>query len=113
MEELKISREKVIEAAGKCSTAKEILKTLFPEVFESKFDKHKIYAITDNYNNVHKLHCIKGNWAFISLDNSCNISYREFDSPEILIKELERITRNEVKCFSTQKEFLQWCMQNY
>lgn len=32
--ELTITKEKVIEAASKCSQAKEILKTLFPEVFE-------------------------------------------------------------------------------
>lgn len=34
--ELKITKEKVIEAANKCSTAKETLKTLFPEVFEEE-----------------------------------------------------------------------------
>lgn len=33
--ELKITKEKILEAASKCSTAKEILKTLFPEVFEN------------------------------------------------------------------------------
>jgi hypothetical protein len=32
---LEITKEKVLEAASKCSEAKEILKTLFPEVFES------------------------------------------------------------------------------
>jgi hypothetical protein len=31
---LEITKEKVLEAASKCSEAKEILKTLFPEVFE-------------------------------------------------------------------------------
>lgn len=31
---LEITKEKVLEAASKCSTAKETLKTLFPEVFE-------------------------------------------------------------------------------
>jgi len=30
---LEITKEKVLEAASKCSTAKETLKTLFPEVF--------------------------------------------------------------------------------
>lgn len=32
--ELKITKEKVLEAAQKCSKAKETLKSLFPEVFE-------------------------------------------------------------------------------
>lgn len=31
---LEITKEKVLEAASKCSTAKETLKTLFPEAFE-------------------------------------------------------------------------------
>jgi hypothetical protein len=33
---LEITKEKVLEAASKCSEAKEILKTLFPEVFEEE-----------------------------------------------------------------------------
>ena len=32
--ELKITAEKVLEAASKCETAKNVLKTMFPEVFE-------------------------------------------------------------------------------
>lgn len=36
MEELKISKEKVLEAANTCSTAKEVMKVLFPEVFKDK-----------------------------------------------------------------------------
>jgi len=31
--ELKITKDRILEAASKCSTAKETLKTLFPEVF--------------------------------------------------------------------------------
>lgn len=38
---LEITKEKVLEAAAKCSQAKETLKTLFPEVFEEKI-KHRI-----------------------------------------------------------------------
>ena len=34
MSELKITKEKVLAAAAKCSTAKETLQTLFPEAFE-------------------------------------------------------------------------------
>lgn len=36
--ELKITKEKVLEAAAKCSQAKETLKTLFPEVFDEGID---------------------------------------------------------------------------
>ena len=40
---LTITKEKVLEAAEKCSTAKEVLRTMFPEVFKNdkyfKLDK--------------------------------------------------------------------------
>lgn len=36
MEELKITKERVLSAAGKCGTAKEVLKELFPEAFVVK-----------------------------------------------------------------------------
>jgi hypothetical protein len=38
---LEITKEKVLEAASKCSEAKEILKTLFPEVFDGGRDVFK------------------------------------------------------------------------
>lgn len=38
---LEITKERILEAANKCSTAKETLKTLFPEVFED--DKYEDY----------------------------------------------------------------------
>lgn len=34
--ELKVTKEKVLEAASKCSQAKETLKTLFPEAFKDE-----------------------------------------------------------------------------
>lgn len=34
MNELKITKERILEAASKCSVAKETLKTLFPEAFQ-------------------------------------------------------------------------------
>ncbi len=37
MKELKISKEAVLEAAEKCSNAKEVLKVLFPSVFKVNF----------------------------------------------------------------------------
>jgi hypothetical protein len=38
-DELKITKEKVLEAAKKCASAKQVLSTLFPEVFEKKLYK--------------------------------------------------------------------------
>lgn len=46
MSELKISKEKVLEAAGKCPQAKETLKTLWPEVFEEKGSLPKLFKDT-------------------------------------------------------------------
>lgn len=41
---LEITKERILEAASKCSTAKETLKTLFPEVFED--DKYFYFSST-------------------------------------------------------------------
>ncbi len=53
--ELKITRERVLEASSKCTTAAAALKTLFPEAFEDeafKFagpsGKHTLDASTSN-----------------------------------------------------------------
>lgn len=43
--ELKITQEKVLEAASKCPQAKEILSTLFPEVFKNESSKKKREAV--------------------------------------------------------------------
>lgn len=43
---LEITREKVLEAAGKCSTAADILKTLFPEAFDRSVDCRDFPQIT-------------------------------------------------------------------
>ena len=40
MEELKVTKEKVLAAAEKCPTAKEVLEELFPEAFED--DKYPV-----------------------------------------------------------------------
>ena len=39
---LEITKERVLEAASKCETAKQTLKTLFPDVFEEEFWELKI-----------------------------------------------------------------------
>lgn len=54
MEPLTITREKVLEAASKCSTAKATLEVLFPECFEKKglygIDKHPYLGDSDAEN---------------------------------------------------------------
>jgi len=47
MEELKITKEKVLEAASKFYDAKNILKTLFPEVFKDEINVHRMLEVRD------------------------------------------------------------------
>jgi hypothetical protein len=49
-EELKITKERVLAAASKCTDAREVLKELFPEAFEDKwFDLPLILSQNENY----------------------------------------------------------------
>ena len=49
MNTLNITKEKVLEAASKCSTAKATLQVLFPEAFEP--EKVKVTTVIPNTNN--------------------------------------------------------------
>jgi len=49
--ELKITKEKVLEAASKCSTAKATLETLFPECFGIEYDSKKVEALRIHINH--------------------------------------------------------------
>ena len=46
--ELKISKEAVLEASKTCPDAKEVLKALFPDVFEEKFPSARQYEFVKN-----------------------------------------------------------------
>lgn len=52
MSELKITKEKVLEAAAKCSTAKETLKTLFPEAFDDQKYFNLNSLVLDGFNEI-------------------------------------------------------------
>jgi len=51
---LEITKEKVLEAAGKCSEAREVLETLFPEIFRDSeyFDLSKLKACNSGESTV-------------------------------------------------------------
>lgn len=51
MENLTITKEKVLEAASKCSTARETLKVLFPEAFEPKDNNAFIKNFDSRHND--------------------------------------------------------------
>lgn len=70
---LEITKERVLEAASKCSTAKETLKILFPGVFET--DENRIVAERgDKFiinNNIYMLCCVDcSKYALICLDDA-------------------------------------------
>jgi len=46
---LEITKERVLEAASKCETAKQTLKTLFPDVFKEEFWELKTMANDEIY----------------------------------------------------------------
>lgn len=52
MSELKIEKEKVLEAAKQCPEAKKVLETLFPDVFESKFQVGDIVEVRNEYGRI-------------------------------------------------------------
>lgn len=58
MSELKITKEKVLEAANKCSEAKKVLETLFPEAFDEYIIlDYKGSMICNNYDI---MACVRG-----------------------------------------------------
>jgi len=76
MEELKIDRKRVLEAASKCPQAKETLKTLFPEAFEEedniamrKIPKDERIKVVECFATISEAFFGKGN-GFIDLRNS-------------------------------------------
>lgn len=110
MKKLEITEEKVLEAANKCSTAKEILNTLFPEVFkEVSYNNCNIYAIyVRELNEIYKLHLIDETFAFISISGSIRRWNSLFDSPN---KALNSIKGIDIQSFDNHKDFFEWALK--
>lgn len=85
---LEITKEKVLEAAEKCESAKETLKTLFPEVFE------KTYKIGDFFTNHSEISILAqveaSRCAFISM-----VGGNRYSDP-IIVKDALKITEAEL-----------------
>jgi hypothetical protein len=64
-EELKITKERVLEAAKECPTSQAVMKKLFPEVFEEDrlFDMSGIEVGGNRFFNI----AMTGKWAFKSI----------------------------------------------
>lgn len=83
MSELKITKEKVIEAANKCNVAKETLKTLFPEVFEEE----KTWRYGDIVESKHHGKCI-----IVSIEyNRCYLIIINGDNKGIAINGVTKV----------------------
>jgi len=107
MNELTITKEKVLEAASKCSTAKATLQVLFPEVFKDgiTYDDCNIYAL-NNGTYVYKLHQIeKHKFSFMDMTNSFYKRGVFSTLKDAVDSEIDR-----VKEFKTQGEFLEWAL---
>ena len=84
MNNLTITKEKVLEAAAKCSTAKETLKTLFPECFE----EDKKVSLKNIIAESGEGYCInpalmdsetKKSFVYTSDDSTCFLLSKDFD----------------------------------
>lgn len=73
---LEITKEKVLEAASKCETAKQTLKTLFPEVFEdynSIIVTHRSFS--NDCTNPHRLIGVRADGLYMDKSFWCNQNY--------------------------------------
>jgi hypothetical protein len=75
---LEITKEKVLEAASKCSQAKETLKTLFPECFDGRSGNIKDCDVTTSTRD-NKYLCIAQGFAPIGLEDKCFALSDEFN----------------------------------
>lgn len=115
MTNLTITKEKVLEAASKCSTAKATLRVLFPDIFkeEIEFDSHKVYAVISNWSGkIFKLNKGEGSqYVFYSMDSS---DMRLFTREETAQDALKRAKSKGMKihAFDNQKDFAKWLLEN-
>ena len=76
-QELKITKERVLKAAEKCSTAKDTLKELFPEAFDSRaFKFGSEYLITEECEGPL---FIGNGFAPDGLENRCLLVWGQYD----------------------------------
>jgi hypothetical protein len=106
--ELKVQSEKVLAAANKCETAKNILKEIFPEIFETiKYSETKVYAFK-GARDIFILHKVNNDdFAWISLNSNRCYASGTYSSPENALK----YDPKRIKEFNTKEEFLKWALE--
>ena len=77
MSELKISKERVIEATKKCPDAKRILETLFPEIIDTGFDFSHLASVGGQYLWTHEA-CQKAGLEFSAMQ-VCTIASPKYN----------------------------------
>jgi hypothetical protein len=91
--ELKITKEKILEAAEKCSTAKQTLKILFPEAFteEVSIMFHKGDVLVSKKNNKQYLIAIDSdkNIRIVGLHSSYIWQDKKVKSADLFIRAFE------------------------
>jgi hypothetical protein len=106
--ELKVTKEKVLEAASKCSTAREVLKTLFPQAFAVEFNETRIYAFVSG-GVVYKLHRREeDSWGWVHMGDSRCFANGEFDSPQEALIAVHRFPWKE---FVRSRDFFEWALK--
>jgi len=78
MTELKVTKEKVLIAAEKCPSAKEVLKELFPEVFVKKFKQWDLILREEGNCRLENLY-IYNNGKFCSPERRNFVYEKDFD----------------------------------
>jgi hypothetical protein len=63
-QEYKITKENILKAADKCSTAKEVLKTLFPEAFDKDINLREIINVSELEKITHSMISVTSNWDY-------------------------------------------------
>lgn len=110
--ELKITKEKVLAAAEKCNTAKDVLKSMFPEAFDEiiEYDESKIYAYQSyqGNNTVYKLHRVLDKYSFMSMNSSNHNANGATTAEEQLARAKNWAIEGRVNVFSSQKDFAAW-----
>ena len=78
--ELKVTKEKVLEAAKDCKDAERVLKTLFPEAFEDNkyFDLHPLDENTLLFDNDKGRACGFSDGAFMQIRSNGEYAYKGF-----------------------------------
>lgn len=103
---LEITKERILEAANKCSTAKETLKTLFPEVFEDDKYLDLMAAVTYPSTTLFDQKMLPKNSygePFLQIRSALEFTYKAFWLDDEYEWDLKRDSSGELVLIPTKK----------